>query len=108
MTAHMDAVTGLAIDPHGLYVLSGSESFLLSQSLPPSFVAPLFLSLSILHLSFLSLSFSCSLSFLSFSPHSFPIRQVMMALYVSGAWKQRLVSRRSPLIGRDLMSQYTM
>ena len=55
MTAHMDAVTGLAIDPHGLYVLSGSESFLLSQSLPPSFVAPLFLSLSILYLSFLSL-----------------------------------------------------
>lgn len=28
MTAHMDAVTGLAIDPHGLYILSGSKSFL--------------------------------------------------------------------------------
>ena len=26
MTAHMDAVTGLAVDPHGLYLLSGSES----------------------------------------------------------------------------------
>ena len=26
MTAHCDAVTGLAIDPHGLYLLSGSES----------------------------------------------------------------------------------
>ncbi|XP_019858799.1 PREDICTED: striatin-3-like isoform X2 [Amphimedon queenslandica] len=25
MTAHMDAVTGLAIDPHGLYILSGSH-----------------------------------------------------------------------------------
>lgn len=25
MTAHMDAVTGLAIDPHGLYLLSGSH-----------------------------------------------------------------------------------
>ena len=25
MTAHMDAVTGLAIDPHGLYILSGSK-----------------------------------------------------------------------------------
>ena len=25
MTAHMDAVTGLAIDPHGLYLLSGSK-----------------------------------------------------------------------------------
>ena len=28
MTAHMDAVTGLAVDPHGLYLLSGSESTL--------------------------------------------------------------------------------
>ena len=28
MTAHMDAVTGLAVDPHGLYLLSGSESAL--------------------------------------------------------------------------------
>ena len=26
MTAHMDAVTGLAVDPHGLYLLSGSKS----------------------------------------------------------------------------------
>ena len=25
MTAHMDAVTGLTVDPHGLYLLSGSE-----------------------------------------------------------------------------------
>jgi striatin 1/3/4 len=25
MTAHLDAVTGLAIDPHGLYLLSGSH-----------------------------------------------------------------------------------
>ena len=29
MTAHMDAVTGLAIDPHGLYILSGSKFKLL-------------------------------------------------------------------------------
>ena len=29
MTAHMDAVTGLAIDPHGLYLLSGSVLFLI-------------------------------------------------------------------------------
>ena len=38
MTAHMDAVTGLAIDPHGLYILSGSKlslslSFILSLPL---------------------------------------------------------------------------
>jgi len=27
MVAHLDAVTSLAIDPSGLYLLSGSESF---------------------------------------------------------------------------------
>lgn len=25
MTAHMDAVAGLAIDPHGLYLVSGGK-----------------------------------------------------------------------------------
>ena len=32
MTAHMDAVTGLAVDPHGLYLLSGSKSLSISPS----------------------------------------------------------------------------
>ena len=40
MTAHMDAVTGLAIDPHGLYLLSGSECAvcvrIILRLLPPS------------------------------------------------------------------------
>lgn len=34
MTAHLDAVTGLAVDPHGLYLLSGGRSHHLSLSHP--------------------------------------------------------------------------
>ena len=33
MVAHLDAVTSLAVDPHGLYLLSGSEYFSLSHYL---------------------------------------------------------------------------
>ena len=34
MTGHMDSVTGLAIDPHGLYLLSGSKSLLFNWCCP--------------------------------------------------------------------------
>ena len=60
MTAHMDAVTGLAIDPHGLYILSGSKtSLFLSSPLTLSFILSPVLSLPPFSLS-LSLSLARS------------------------------------------------
>ena len=68
MTAHLDSVTSLAVDPHGLYLLSGGElSFYVLMSpvcFMISFNPPTF---SLLSLS-LPLSLSLSLSPLPSSP----------------------------------------
>ena len=99
MTAHLDAVTGLAIDPHGLYLLSGGRS-------PDSISSSLFLSpfralsipsLSLYSFPLLSTNFSLSILSLTSSITLLPPPQVMTDHYVSGAWTQRCVYRRSPL-----------
>lgn len=42
MVAHLDAVTSLAVDPNGIYLMSGSKSELLV--LPTNFIRELLLS----------------------------------------------------------------
>lgn len=42
MVAHLDAVTSLAVDPNGIYLMSGSKSEL--PALPANFIIELLLS----------------------------------------------------------------
>ena len=77
MTAHMDAVTGLAIDPHGLCLLSGSE-YLCALGPPLCFV----------------------------SAHVLPV-QVTMAHLGSGTLRARSVCRKSWPTENAMTSPYS-
>lgn len=80
MVAHLDAVTSLAVDPNGLYLMSGSKSSLLKH-------AP---------------SAQPQVERLTLSPP-----QVTTAPSVSGTWRVKPASRSSRLTGRSLRSPST-
>lgn len=89
MVAHLDAVTSLAVDPNGIYLMSGSEfqhRSVLTDNTPPPFII-------------------LSSSVLPFFPSP---PQVTTAPCVSGTWTVKRAFRKSPLTGRRAKRPSTM
>uniref|UniRef100_A0A4W6CEF2 Striatin n=1 Tax=Lates calcarifer TaxID=8187 RepID=A0A4W6CEF2_LATCA len=85
MVAHLDAVTSLAVDPNGLYLMSGSKYLLTSGSL-------------------CCFQHNC---YITPTRDSSP-PQVMTAQSVCGTWRVKPASRSSRLTERSLRSRSTM
>lgn len=110
MVAHLDAVTSLAVDPNGLYLMSGSKY--------SSWKHLHWCSLKVIKTSLYSdfallilFHFLCQI-FLHF--HAFVndkvvklVSQVTTAPCVCGTWRARRASRSSPLTGRSSTSPFT-
>lgn len=85
MVAHLDAVTSLAVDPNGLYLMSGSK--------------------------YIQISFSFSHNGgrqENYKDNCFPFLQVMTVRFACGILKARPASKNLLLIAKNLMSPFMM
>lgn len=92
MVAHLDAVTSLAVDPNGLYLMSGSK----------------YSQLSVGWGFFLIFIWGFFLSLVGVEKSNLVVSQVTTAPSVFGTWRVRRAFRSSQLTGRSLTSRSTM
>lgn len=111
MVAHLDAVTSLAVDPNGLYLMSGSKYLLTTMSSLMVCLSSHLIWQQRTHKYTVgyfphSENASCFLSHFTTSVPSNSL-QVTTALFACGTWRVKPVSRSSRLTGRSSRSRST-